>query len=92
MAIIANIREIDRLCRVNLQRVNVPGRRDGGMGTVQVEIPRWLAKEALAETQTQADAEWYVMDHVDDIRMVWPEDLESAPDTKCGGMKRQSRN
>lgn len=62
------------------------------MSVVQVEIPRWLAKEALAETESHDEAERYVMDRIDDIRMVWPEDLGSTPETKCGGVKRRSRN
>lgn len=55
------------------------------MGKLTFEIPEDLAREALAETETQRDAEQYVMDRVDDIHLVWPDvdDSGSTPITKC---------
>jgi len=48
------------------------------MGLIEVDIPEELAREALKNTHTQDEAERYVMDSVDDIKLNWPDSVVSG--------------
>ena len=85
MPIYANIRQIDTLCSVSLQRTNMaPGRREG-MGDLTYRIPEDLAREALRNTQSQVEAEEYVQDQVDSIVLEWPDSVGSILENKQYG-------
>lgn len=90
MPIIANIRQIDTLCTVSLRRTNVPTGRREGMDEVTCEIPESLAREAIENTSTQAEAEEYVIDRTDSIRLEWPDFAENSLKTKDRGVKSGS--
>lgn len=60
------------------------------MTEVTFEIPESLAREALRETSTQIEAEEYVQDRVDTLRLEWPESVGSILKTKDRGIERGS--
>jgi len=41
---------------------------------IEAEIPEPLAEEAKMNSRTIEEAEEYVMDRVDQVRLVWPDD------------------
>ena len=41
---------------------------------IEAEIPESLAQEAKMNSRTIEEAEEYVMDRVDQVRLVWPDD------------------
>jgi len=94
----ADIREVDALCTVHLRRVNVNLLRQDGVEMLSFEIPEGLAREAIRNTRTQAEAERYVMDRIHTIELLWPEwsdyddDPGSTPKTKCGDPVRERSN
>jgi len=75
--------------------VNLP--RQDGAEMLSFEIPEGLAREAIKNTRTQAEAERYVMDRIHTIELLWPEwsdydDSGSTAKTKCGGPVRERSN
>jgi hypothetical protein len=82
VAIVGYIREIETLCTVHRRRVQVPARRQDDAGMLTSEIPDDLAWEAVQRTSTQDEAERYVLDNADEIKLVWPEWVD---DTELSG-------
>jgi hypothetical protein len=60
------------------------------MGEITYEIPEDLAEEAIRKTSTQAEAEEYVSDRIDSIRLEWPDFAEANLKTKDRGVKSGS--
>lgn len=94
MPVIADIRQIDRLCTVHLRRVNVNLLRQDKVGMLSFEIPERLAREAVENTRTQEEAAHYVMNKVETIELQWPDALDSGSTqiTKCPGEERRRSN
>lgn len=90
MAIIGDIRQIDTLCTVSLRRTHVPACRREGVAELTFNIPEELAREAIQETSTQAEAEAYVSDRIDSIRLEWPEFANETLKTKDRGVESGS--
>ena len=94
MPIIGSIREIDTLCMVSLRRVNVSLLRQDKVGMLTYEIPEDLAKEALMHTDTYDEAQRYVQNAVNEIKLEWPDSVpsEPTPTTKCGPSEWEGSN
>jgi len=98
LPIVANIRQIDTLCTVNLRRVQVPRGRQNRVGMVTYDIPEELAQEAIRNTSTQEEAGRYVMNKLDAVVLQWPESTAygegsgSTPTVKCGPSEREGSN
>jgi hypothetical protein len=60
------------------------------MGELTYRIPEDLAREALRNTQSQVEAEEYVQDQVESIRLEWPESVGSILENKPYGTERGS--
>jgi hypothetical protein len=92
MPIVGSIREVDALCTVYLRRVQMPPDRHEGMDKLTCEISEGLAREALENTDTQEEAERYVLDRIHDIHIQWPTLPGFTHTTKCGGSERHGNS